>query len=288
MAEDAARVTGAADIATAELDWQKRELPVADINPPSLGPAQIHLWCVALLDDTENATKDALGDSPPYCELLNQAERARASRIQTPIARAIYLRGRICLRILLRGYTGLANPELAFRVGVRGKPELANTLPQGELQFNYSLSDKWALYAVGWNRELGVDLETLPRPINAENLAKRKLTAAERRTWAAFPPAFREQAMLACWTRKEAYGKALGVGIRYFLNRVPLFLDPDAATWRVAAQGLFAPLPAPKMLHGVQLPLPFAGVAALMYGGEALSAAISLRAWCGSYPKFRQ
>jgi hypothetical protein len=32
-------------------------------------------------------------------------------------------------------------------------------------------------------------------------------------------------AFLACWTRKEGYGKAVGVGIRYPLDSVELCLD---------------------------------------------------------------
>ena len=103
--------------------------------------------------------------------------------------------------------------------------------------------------------------------------------------------------MLACWTRKEAYGKTLGVGIRYYLNRVALCTELDSPTWRCAVGGLFddgndgksnsnsdgdstsnrdsddnvgSNIDRVRVLHGVQIAPPFAGVGALMYDGDAL------------------
>ena len=77
--------------------------------------------------------------------------------------------------------------------------------------------------------------------------------------------------MLACWTRKEAYGKVLGVGIRYAMNRVNLFTGLHQDRWRTKVSGLFANETSGETsgeireLFGVQLGLPVAGVASLMY-----------------------
>jgi len=224
----------------------------------------IHLWAA------DTARLQSAG------ALLNADELAALARQRVAARRAMALGGRAGLRILLRAYTGIANRELRVSAGARGKPALDNALPGGELCFNYSLSGGRALFAFAWNRQLGIDLETLPRRINAELLARRKLGGAERRAWRAMPAHSRDAAMLACWTRKEAYGKALGVGIRYFLHRAPLCIEMDSPAWQCRARGLFAARDDARgdarVLHGLQIAPPFAGVAALVYDGDALLA----------------
>jgi len=205
-------------------------------------------------------------------EHLTPAELARAGRIADPARGALELRARAHLRRLLCAYSGLDNAALRFGRGPRGKPKLDNELPAGKLRFNYSVSGARALYAFAWNRELGVDLEAWPRAFNADGLARRVLSGAERAAWLALPEGGRAAAMLACWTRKEAYGKALGVGIRYQLNRAQVFTDLHRPAWECEVAGLFpgtSPATAARALYGVQFAPPFAGVAAVVYDGEA-------------------
>lgn len=240
-----------------------------------LAPGHIHLWVVDL----------ARMRSKTHLALLSAAELARAEQRLERAQRAMYLGGKIGIRLLLRAYTGIANRDLRFGRGARGKPSLLNALPGGELCFNYTLSGNKALYALAWNRQVGIDMETWPRKINADLLARRKLAAAERCAWRAVPARWRDQAMLACWTRKEAYGKALGVGIRYALNQAPLFTEIATPTWQSGVTGLFDTTPGradKRILHGLQLALPFPGIAALVHDGDALdtpAAGETLRAW---------
>lgn len=207
------------------------------------------------------------------------------------------LGGRAGLRRLLCAYSGLDNAALRLGRGARGKPKLLNRLPGDhggdgdgdhggdggrELCFNYSLSGGWALYAFAWNRALGIDLETLPRANNSAGLARRVLSAAELKAWRKLsaPAPDAAAAMLACWTRKEAYGKALGVGIRYHMRRAEVFADAGPR-WRCAVAGLFPGTVADtdaRVLHGVQLATPFPGIAALVCDGGAV-AADALRGW---------
>lgn len=162
---------------------------------------------------------------------------------------------RAVLHTLLRGY-GVSEPML--RAGPHGKPAL-DPLPRPPLDFNYSHAGGWALFAFARHRRLGVDLEIPPRRfINPERLAAGCLTPAEQRAWRAFPDHARDLALLACWTRKEAHGKALGVGVRYPMHSTCLIADPGRWDWR--ADGVF----------GLQLALPDGGLAALAYTGEPM------------------
>lgn len=234
-----------------------------DIPDGSLAVGQVHLWAVDL----------SRLQGEQYTALLTAPELGRAERYLDRKQGAMYRGGRIGLRILLHAYAGIANSDLRFANSARGKPSLHNALPGGELSFNYTLSANRALYALAWNRQVGIDLETWPRKINAPLMARRKLAAVEQQTWNNIPLPCRDQAMLACWTRKEAYGKALGVGIRYAINQVPVFVAVDSPLWRCRVAGLFESPSGGKdtrVMHGIQLSPPFPGVAALVYDGKVL------------------
>ncbi len=230
---------------------------------PSVAREQIHLWALDLSALDFAANKN----------LLQQAEYARARRIIDRQKRQLYLGGRIGLRVLLSRYTGIENIDLRFGYGERGKPALLNKSADGEITFNYTLSGDKVLYAVSRDRQVGVDMEVLPRQINAEMMAERKLTPCEQRAWKRLPAALHNDSMLCCWTRKEAYGKAIGVGIRYRLNEVNLFHGLDNCRWQTRLAGLFtesaddavASAAMPQWLEGVQLQLPFAALASLTY-----------------------
>jgi len=245
-------------VATRRLDWNG-----LDPHGPKLeiGPDDIHLWVF----DLRNFDPVLLD------QWIQPAEYARAERILDQGKRVLYLGGRLGLRYLLTRYTGIANEALHFGYGSRGKPRLENKGVGDLPAFNYSLSQDKVLYAVSHSRQLGVDMELLPRTVAAEQMAYRHLTEIERRVWQNLPLSQRNDAMLCCWTRKEAYGKALGVGIRYQMNAVTLFHQLQQDTWQVERSGLFQPNETAGMaekLEGVQLYLPFGGVASLMYGLE--------------------
>lgn len=239
-------------VATLPLRWPHHPAGI------QIAPKQIHLWILELADF----------DFKKHCGLLLPAEYARAERIRDDHKRRLYLGGRMGLRALLCGYTGIAVDALILAYGAKGKPVLANQTTRGQLEFNYTLSDDKVLYGFALDRALGVDLEILPRNIHYRSMAARKLTAQERIAWQNLPPGFENDSMLCCWTRKEAYGKALGVGIRYHFNQVNLFNQPGQYHWRTYPDGLFAGTDCramPAMLEGAQIGLPFNGVAAIMY-----------------------
>ncbi len=240
-----------------------------DAQDQSISDNQIHLWLIdvqKLLDPELDS-----GVSAQHRRLLAEPEITRAKRIINDVRRQRYLGGRAGLRILLSGYTGIVNAELEFGCGNRGKPKLLNTVSAGKLEFNYTLSSRFALYAFSLNRALGVDLEVFPRTITTARLAKRILTDLEQTHWRMLQKEQQNEAMLACWTRKEAYGKVLGVGIRYAMNRVNLFTRLHQDRWRTKVSGLFANETSGetsgeiRQVFGIQLGLPVSGVASLMY-----------------------
>ena len=89
------------------------------------------------------------------------------------------------------------------------------------------------MFALAWDREVGIDLECGSRLERDDNslseLAARILSSRELAIWRALPDdAQRRAAFLRAWTRKEAYAKATGQGVFDELNRVEVALDAAA------------------------------------------------------------
>ncbi len=229
-------------------------------HPTAIEPDEVHLWFV-------NA-KELLNSLPKlhFAEILNLGEQQRANKLHNPEKRSLYIAGRIGLRILINTYTSCPIQQIQLEYGENGKPSLKKNL--GKLHFNYSVSSNHALYAFSMTRELGVDLEIHPRNINVKGLSQRILSPVERRLFNELQPAQHNTAMLDYWTRKEAYGKLLGVGIRYNMNQTILIDGIDSAYWCTTITGLFG-----RMSHrrvnekvcGIQIGLPVRGSATLMY-----------------------
>jgi 4'-phosphopantetheinyl transferase len=62
----------------------------------------------------------------------------------------------------------------------------------------------------------------------------RKFTERESEALRVLPDQKGRQAFLACWTRKEAYGKAKGFGICYPLDSVDLCIDCTNSSMTIA------------------------------------------------------
>lgn len=195
-------------------------------SPPActaLGDDEVHIWWVAL-DLPEFEMRD-LG------QILNDSERKRAGRFRFDSHRNRYVAGRALLRVLLGRYMNRHPREIELEFGPLGKPAVSDQTAR--LCFNYSDSRGMALYAFSSGRELGIDLEHLQRRVNHDRIATRKFSVTEAEALGAMAESERCEAFLACWTRKEAYGKAEGVGIHYPLSSVELCVDMDTQTQRL-------------------------------------------------------
>jgi 4'-phosphopantetheinyl transferase len=163
--------------------------------------------------------------------LLDRAEQTRAARFHFARDRRHYVASRGLLRRLLSAALDLPAPALVFEYGAQGKPALAAAFsPDRVLRFNLAHSAGWAMFALAWDREIGIDLESatrLKRDINAlPGLAARVLSQRELAIWQALPDAAaRDAAFLRAWTRKEAYVKATGKGLFDELGDIEVALD---------------------------------------------------------------
>jgi 4'-phosphopantetheinyl transferase len=180
----------------------------------------LELW-TALVDD--------VADRLPALEaLLSPEERKRAKTFKVDPPRRIFIAGRGLLRILLGALTDAAPETLVFGVGPHGKP----FLPGGPA-FNLAHSGRTLLFAACAEGEVGVDVERI-REIDAARLASRYFSANESSALVALPETHRLRGFFACWTRKEAYLKAVGTGIADGLEVFDVTVDPEGPARMIA------------------------------------------------------
>jgi 4'-phosphopantetheinyl transferase len=183
---------------------------------------EVHIWHAPL-------------DVPPSTQwMLEQTlatdERARAGRYHRPQDRLHFVVGRGVLRTILAQYLRREPSALAFHYNRYGKPALtqepgSNTAP---LTFSVSHSRGQALYAVARDRPIGIDLEYVATDVEYEQVAEHLFSPREVAMLHALPTHLHREAVFTCWTRKEAYLKALGIGLSLPLSHFEVSVDPRA------------------------------------------------------------
>ena len=118
------------------------------------------------------------------------------------------------LRLILSHYLSEKPSEIDYDLTSFGKPLLKNK----RLQFNLSHIDTMAVIAVTEGTEIGIDIENLNRKVEYDDLAKRYFCEAEYQKLVQAYPENKKNAFFNCWTRKEAFIKAVGEGLSYPLN----------------------------------------------------------------------
>jgi 4'-phosphopantetheinyl transferase len=182
----------------------------------SIAAGELHVWSVVLnLPETLAIT------------CLSEIERDRAAVFPLPAPRRQYVAARAVLRALLSRYTGIPARDIVFGYESHGKPVLKNTDTPG-LRFNLSHSGDLALLAVTRAQRVGADVEHV-RPVpEAELIASRTFSRAEYKQLMMIEGRdARLRAFYCCWTRKEAFIKALGDGLSFPLEKFSVSIETD-------------------------------------------------------------
>jgi len=151
-------------------------------------------------------------------QLLSPDERARAARLLVSRVRQQFVSTRAALRMILAGYLGALPSRLAFRQSAKSKPSLDAPDAESGISFNVAHSGGVALLAFGRSREIGVDIEQVRQNVEVEAISRRFFSPNEQDQLAAVTDD-KFEAFFRCWTRKEAYIKAIGEGLWLPLNQ---------------------------------------------------------------------
>ena len=109
------------------------------------------------------------------------------------------------------------------------------------IEFNLSHTDGLVAIALSRSRRVGIDVEKTRSVLDEIEIADKFFSPSESVQLRSLSPADRHFAFLCCWTRKEAYAKATGLGLAETLtpnfdesrsssskfSYHPLSFDPD-------------------------------------------------------------
>jgi 4'-phosphopantetheinyl transferase len=191
------------------------------LMPLTLANNEIHIWRVNL--DISKEHLQILSVS------LSSEEQIRAGKFYFQRDRNCFIAARGILRTLVGHYLALEPAALHFEYSRFGKPSLSGEGDESRLFFNVSHSHELALLAFTHVGDIGVDVEYM-RPsstIEYMQLAQRFFSEHERSQLESLPQAQVQQAFFCCWTRKEAYIKARGLGLQLPLEQFDVSVHPD-------------------------------------------------------------
>jgi 4'-phosphopantetheinyl transferase len=200
-------------------------------HPPQalhIDASEVHVW------------RASLELEPEHLRLmwfwLPREERQRAERLHFERDRRRFVAAQGWLRVVLAHYMSKRPAEIRFARGEHGKPYLLSELGGAHLRFNMAHSHTLGFYAVAWDREVGIDLEYMRPELADEQIAAQFFSSEEVRALASLPAEQWQRAFFTCWTRKEAYLKALGQGLLFGLDQFSVSVHPHAPAELLSAR----------------------------------------------------
>ena len=158
--------------------------------------------------------------------LLSGPERHRAARFAFDRDARRFILARARLRELLAARLGVGAESVEFEYGAHGKPALSQRFAASDLHFNVSHCNDVAVYAFSCGHEIGIDVEAVRIISDADDIAAHYFSHSENATYQTLRPRDRPLGFFNCWTRKEAFVKALGDGLSIPLDRFDVTLTP--------------------------------------------------------------
>ena len=188
----------------------------------NLALGEVHVWRASLALDAARLAS--------FWQTLSPDEQAKAERFHTATDRDRYIGAHGTLRALVSRYLQVPAPDLTFNLSPFGKPSLQLREGMADLRFNISHAHQLVLLAFAPDREVGVDVEYIRRPVRDDQLAERFFAPAEVAAIRSEPAASQCEAFFRCWTRKEAYVKARGRGLSIGLASFTVSISSAAST----------------------------------------------------------
>lgn len=183
------------------------------IRPPTGAPAgtapdtpgETQLWILAEED------VDRVAERIDAHASLSTDELARLGRLVRPGSQRRHIGARLLTRWALARHTGSTPAQVDFAQSCFGRPLLAGPGPQ--VDFNLTHTDGLIALAITARGRIGLDAERYPARATALSLISTVLTPRERADLTALPEPGHAGALAERWVLKEAYTKALGLGL---------------------------------------------------------------------------
>jgi len=175
---------------------------------------EVHIYSSSL-----ELTADKLIESE---SLLSPDELQKAYRYKFEKDRNHYITGRAILRNILCKYLNQSPDKITFSYSEKGKPFIKDS----PIKFNLAHSRDKAVFAFAKDVEVGIDIEYMRELPDALQIAKRFFSDDEVNEFLKVSEDNIRSAFFNCWTRKEAFIKAVGEGLSFPLKDFTVTLMP--------------------------------------------------------------
>ena len=161
--------------------------------------------------------------------MLSADERVRADRFHFEKDRRAYLVAHALARLALSARAPETAPaDWRFVTDGHGRPEVDPAENRRRLRFNLSHTDGLVACVVTTEIDCGIDVEHAERTGDLAMLCQSVLTPAEQAVVSALAPGHQAEGFFRYWTLKEAYAKALGLGLLLPFTECEFRLDGGA------------------------------------------------------------
>ncbi len=179
--------------------------PILWEMPPvqlSISRSELHVWQVNL---------DNINYQHKYLISLRSSEEIkRSKRFIFDRDRHRYQITHSMKRLILANYLNCDPKYLKFELGKQGKPSLTELQNYLNIQFNISHSHRLILIAITAEDSIGIDIEYNVKGISVANLSEIIFSSEEKIIFSTLQSEQEKtQAILRCWTRKEAFLKCM-------------------------------------------------------------------------------
>jgi len=169
--------------------------------------------------------------------LLSADELARLGRFRVEPAAHRYLVSHALLRSLLSRYAEIDPARWRFTYGSHGRPEIANRAAP-PLRFNLTHTDGLVACIVSLNRACGIDAERLSGRHDPTGVARKMFSDREYRQLQQLSGRACLEYFYDRWTLREAYVKALGIGLTFPTRALDFTVHSDESIGVVFAPGV--------------------------------------------------
>lgn len=192
-----------------------------------MSPFPLVSACTAIAVDVVVHVVAATEDWRAHLPALSEEEQGRADGFRLTEDRVRFVCGRAALRRLLGERLGTAPDRVVITIGPNGRPSVVHP---AALTLDFNLSHSGTRIAIGFavGGRIGVDIERHRGDRDLRAFADGVTGPRERRRLSGLDDGAFADEFYACWTRKEALVKALGLGLSYPPSAIDIpALPPD-------------------------------------------------------------
>ncbi len=160
---------------------------------------------------------------PKLINYLSHEEKSQANNFLFEHLKNRYVASHGLLRVLLGKYLSFSPSQVEYTYNEFQKP-LCKQDPN--LYFNMSHSNEYACYAFSFNHQVGIDIEFMDTKIEVEDLLPIIATLNESFIFKSLDKKEKFYSFYKIWTIKEAFLKALGLGLSHPLSNIETTILP--------------------------------------------------------------